>query len=70
MSCFEMVEKRQVTSGRLNLGDLEVVSYKVRIDHQTRDSHPSRWSTCFQEAISWQVYSFEDIWVKGDRVMG
>ena len=33
MSCFEMVEERPVTSGRLNLGAQEVVSsIQVRID--------------------------------------
>ena len=52
MSCFEMAEERPVTSGR-NLGGREVVSsiQGIRIDHQTRDFYPSRWSTCFQEAF-------------------
>ena len=53
MSCFEIVEERPLTSGRLNLGGQEVLSsiQGIRIDHQTRDFHPSRWSTCFQEAF-------------------
>ena len=58
MSCFEMVEKRPVTSGRLNLGgrEREVVSSK-----QGKNWSPDPWLPSialvdmFSGSISWQV---------------
>ena len=70
MSCFEMVEERPVTSGRLNLGGREVVSSitgKILITRPATSIHRAGRRVFMKHFLT---DSFEAIWMTGDRVVG